>query len=123
MDDSVLDEVSCSVCGSTRFVEKRVPFGDEVVCVECKERYVQCLREGVTPSSQLGIWRDGDLLVVRRASKFPDFCVKCDSSANGGRKKIEFPISQSFKLAWGKGTFNRSVRTPDSVRERFAIGA
>jgi hypothetical protein len=34
-----------------------------------------------------GIWRDGDLLVMRKGATLPDVCVKCNGPAEGRRLK------------------------------------
>jgi hypothetical protein len=35
----------------------------------------------------IALWRDGQLLVVRQESNFPDVCVKCNAPANGWQLK------------------------------------
>jgi hypothetical protein len=35
-----------------------------------------------------GVWRDADLLVVRKGSSLPDRCIKCNAQAGGLRKQL-----------------------------------
>ena len=61
-------EVACSVCGRSFPNESVIRFGPVPVCGECKPRYVQSLREGVTPAGVMdyaGFW-------IRLGAKFVD---------------------------------------------------
>ncbi|HUY87447.1 MAG TPA: hypothetical protein VMV10_01805 [Pirellulales bacterium] len=35
-----------------------------------------------------GVWRDGDLLVMRKGAVLPDRCAKCNAAAEAGRLKL-----------------------------------
>lgn len=35
------------------------------------------------------VWRDGNLLVIRKGAVLPDRCVKCNAPAEGGRLKVK----------------------------------
>lgn len=59
MQPSVPETLFCAECGHPTLADELARFGAVMVCPNCKERYAQKLREGVTPARAMnygGFW-------------------------------------------------------------------
>lgn len=74
----------CAECGQYFPPDELVTLNKTLVCARCKPLFLQRLAEGVTATGA-GLWREGNKLVTRSETPFPDRCVKCNAPANGFR--------------------------------------
>ncbi len=81
----------CKLCRKQLPADELVRFGEDVVCGDCKPRYVQSLKEGVRlhGAARPGdtCWRMGPLVVLRLGHQLPQRCIHCNERAVAyGRK-------------------------------------
>jgi hypothetical protein len=77
----------CAECRCTFPSDELVTLNRSLVCATCKPVFLQRMTEGVSVSSQSGLWREGKKLVTRSETPFPDRCIKCNAPANGFKLK------------------------------------
>lgn len=77
----------CAECGQYFPADELITLNKTPVCARCKPLFLQRMAEGVATSGAAGIWRQGNRLVTRSETPFPDRCVKCNAPAGGYRLK------------------------------------
>ena len=108
---------SCCVCGIELGAEELAEFGEERVCGNCKDIYIQCMREGVNPSSLSGIcYRDGNRLIMDRAAALPSHvCCYCGKPVEGKVKvnvpNKSFSLGRSFMIELGVCRHHKKIQT------------
>jgi len=78
---------TCVECGQPLPPDELVSLNKSLVCARCKPVFLQRMAEGMPTGSAAGMWREGNKLVTRSETPFPDRCVKCNAPANGFRLK------------------------------------
>jgi hypothetical protein len=78
----------CVECSRPGNAEVLVQYGEIFVCMDCKEAFLDKLKQGAPigrplPGSGLGPWRLGkDIIVFERGAPFPDLCLNCGKPAD-----------------------------------------
>lgn len=73
----------CSQCDRPGSDDVLIEYGDALVCVDCKEGFLDKLKQGLPlqrplPGSGLGPWRVGrDMVVFDKGESLPPSCIKC----------------------------------------------
>jgi hypothetical protein len=80
-------ESICAGCGQYYPDEELLTLNKTLVCAQCKPLFLQRMAEGLPVAEAAGLWREGNKLVTRSGTSFPDRCVKCNAPANGFRLK------------------------------------
>lgn len=86
--------VACVECGRSFAPDDLVTLGGVPVCAACKPRLLQRLTEGAPlprAGAADGVWRDGNVLVVRRGASLPPCCVRCGAAST---------VAPLVRLSW-----------------------
>jgi hypothetical protein len=75
----------CSECGRSFPSDELLTLNNRAVCAGCKPTVLQRMAEGASFGSPAGLWRQGNKLVTRSETPFPDRCIKCDHPAHSYR--------------------------------------
>lgn len=75
---------SCVECGRSFPRDEMLFLTNNWVCAQCKPVFIQKLKEGLK-GGRVGVWRQGQTLIMRRDAELPDRCVKCNSPVNGAK--------------------------------------
>jgi hypothetical protein len=80
-------ESICAGCGQYYPADELLTLNKTLLCAQCKPLFLQRMAEGLPVAAAAGLWREGNKLVTRSGTSFPDRCVKCNAPANGFRLK------------------------------------
>jgi hypothetical protein len=88
--------VACVGCGRIHGPDQLIPLAGHPVCIDCKPRRLQCLREGIPNAGirvAVGIHTENNLLVIHRGAVAPARCVRCNqpSTWNAQRRYAWHP--------------------------------
>src|SRR3954464_15581653 len=97
----------CHSCGL-------INFASDPNCKRCGAQSLQDAPAGVVledgyvlPTPPDGVWRDGPILVMHKIAPLPDYCIKCNSPANGLRirRKLSWHHPALYILVFGAALF------------------
>lgn len=78
----VIAQPTCVECQRSFAPDELLRYENMAVCAACKPIFFQKVREGLVPGA-FSVWRQENLLVMRKKSPLPDRCVKCNAPASG----------------------------------------
>lgn len=119
LQDAAANEKVCAECGNS-FPQSEMLFLNRTwVCAQCKPLFIQRLAEGPAPPLGTGqIYRDGDLVVFRSATRFPDRCIKCNAPAKGYRLDCQLYWAPAFRIVMSHTRAEVSVGLCEEHRAR-----
>lgn len=87
----------CDVCKNDVDPNHLLMFGEDSVCTDCKETYVQCLKEGLEPTFDRGVWRHRRYVYCETNADLTAKCICCSQKAVTS-KSLGFTHTESFRL-------------------------
>lgn len=74
-------KLTCDLCHLRFSGSEVITFGTQVICFNCKPKFVQTMREG--GAAPMMLMRRGRTLIVGRRTELPGRCVKCNAPITG----------------------------------------